>query len=90
MANFLSEPKVLPLGVCIGRLSQPRLDSKFCAELSRPCFGVSVELGGMRTSPWLFCTTVTAPVDAGAGGCVEATCLSVAACLSLAGRVTAM
>ena len=47
MANFLSEPNVLPLGVCMGRASQPRLDSKFYAEISRPCFGVSVELGGM-------------------------------------------
>ena len=28
MAKFFYEPKLLPLGVCIGRLSQPRLASR--------------------------------------------------------------
>ena len=74
MANFLSEPKVLPLRVCMGRASQPRLDSRLCAEMSSPCFGVSVELGGIRTRLGLCCTTATVPADARAGGCVDGVC----------------
>ena len=78
MANFLSEPKVLPLRVCMGRASQPRFDSRLCAEISSPCLGVSVELGGMRTRFGLCCTTATVPADAGVGDCVEAVYLSFA------------
>ena len=77
MAKFLSEPKLLPLGVCIGRLSQPRLVSRFCAEMSKLYFGVGVDVGGKRTVPWLFWVTGTSSVDAEAGGCVEAVCLSL-------------
>ena len=54
MAKFLSEPKLLPLGVCIGRFSQPMLASKFCTEASKLCFGVGVGVGGMRVVPRLF------------------------------------
>ena len=46
MAKFLSESKLLPLGVCIGRLSQPRLASRFCTKMSKLCFGVGVDVGG--------------------------------------------
>ena len=72
MANFLSEPKLLPLGVCIRRLSQPRLASRFCAEMSKPCFGVSVDVGGKRVVPWLLGVTGTNSADAGARDCAEA------------------
>ena len=54
MAKFLSEPKLFPLGVCIGRLSQLRLASRFCAEMSKLYFSVGVDVGGNRTVPWLF------------------------------------
>ena len=90
MANFLSEPKLLPLGVCIGRLSQPRLASRFCTEMSKPCFGVSVGVGGKRAVAWPLCVTGTTSAEAGAGDYVEAACLSLAAYLSLAGGVTAV
>ena len=72
MARFFSELKLLPLGVCTGRLSQPRLASRFCAEMSRPCFGVSVGVGGKQAVPWLLCIVGTNSADAGAGDCAEA------------------
>ena len=74
IANCLSEPNELPLKVCIGSASQPRLDSSWCAERSRPCFGVSVEPGGRRATFGLCCVRATVPVDvvAGADGCAGA------------------
>ena len=74
IANCLSEPKELPLKVCIGSASQPRLDSSWCAERSRPCLGVSVEPGGRRTTFGLCCVSATVPVEvvAGADGCARA------------------
>ena len=74
IANCFSEPKELPLSVCMGSASQPRLDSSWCAERSSPCFGVSVEPGGRRTTFGLCCVRATVPVEVGAGaeGCAEA------------------
>ena len=72
IANFLSDPNVLPLGVCIGSASQPMSDSRLCAERSNPCLGVSVEPDAMRNELGLCCTSATVPVDAGAAGCAEA------------------
>ena len=85
MAKFLSEPKLLSLGVCIGRLSQLRLASRFCAEMSKLCFVVGVDVGGNRTV--LLWVTDTSAVDAGVGGCAEAGDCDEADCLSLAGGV---
>ena len=52
----------------------PRLDSSWCAERSRPCFGVSVEPGGRRATFGLCCVKATVPVEvvAGADGCAGA------------------
>ena len=76
MAKFLFEPKLLPLGVCIGRFSQLLLVSNFCTEVSKLCFGVGV--CGTRTAPELFLVMGTSSVEAEAGGCSGTVCLSLA------------
>ena len=53
MAKFLSKPKLLSFGVCIGRFSQPLFASKFCTEASKAYFGMGVGVGGMRVAPEL-------------------------------------
>ena len=77
MAKFLSEPNVLPHGVCIGRLSQPWLASRFCAEMSKLYFSVGVDVGRKRTVPRIFWIVGTSSVEAEAGGGVGTVRLSL-------------
>ena len=76
MAKFLSEPKLLPLAVCIGRFSQPLFASKFCTEASKLCFSVGVS--GTRVAPELDLVMGTSSVEAEAGGYAGTVCLSLA------------